>query len=320
MVIAIVVVLALVSAVVFSSLNQNEQLHIPTDPWRNTTPSIPESYVQHTAIIIVNDTDLLMQADEEGWSGNGTESDPILIYGYHIESSENCITIRNVEIFIDIQECYLKTDNPNGKGVAVSESVNVRVSLCTIISGSEGVMINSSSSCIVNNCTIFANAGINFTFGMNLLAFGNIVSNSIWGFIIIITNSSEIADNVITDNEWGIYSQNSDSNLIHWNDISNNAKGIELEEICEDWVIFGNTILNNSGIGIEFDQDVSNISLSYNRLGLNGESNAMDNGFANHWDDGITGNYWSDFYGSGVYSIPGTAESVDHFPSQLVVG
>jgi parallel beta-helix repeat protein len=47
----------------------------------------------------------------------------------------------------------------------------------------------------------------------------------------------------------------------------------------------------------------------------NGIGQATDDGSANFWDDGISeGNHWSNYNGSGVYQIDGSAGSVDNYP------
>ena len=41
----------------------------------------------------------------------------------------------------------------------------------------------------------------------------------------------------------------------------------------------------------------------------------IDEGSDNYWDDGVSiGNFWSDFSGEGIYLIPGSANSIDHYP------
>ncbi len=58
-----------------------------------------------------------------------------------------------------------------------------------------------------------------------------------------------------------------------------------------------------------------------NQLGYNGESNASDEeGTDNSWDDGVSlGNYWGDYDGTGVYTIPGSTGSVDRYPRKMTV-
>jgi len=77
-------------------------------------------------------------------------------------------------------------------------------------------------------------------------------------------------------------------------------------------------VLNNTGVGIRLGEQTGNISLVCNRLGRNEMSNAIDDGLDNKWDDGVNqGNYWSDYDSSGVYLVPGSAGSIDHYPSLL---
>jgi hypothetical protein len=56
----------------------------------------------------------------------------------------------------------------------------------------------------------------------------------------------------------------------------------------------------------------------YNQLGWNTANNAQDDGSGHMWDDGVSqGNAWSDYDEVGDYSIPGSAGSVDSYPSLL---
>ncbi|MCK4484377.1 MAG: hypothetical protein KAU89_06110, partial [Candidatus Thorarchaeota archaeon] len=42
--------------------------------------------------------------------------------------------------------------------------------------------------------------------------------------------------------------------------------------------------------------------------------NACDYGTGNHWNSTVAGNYWSDYTGTGVYHVPGSAGSIDYYP------
>lgn len=322
-VLSVVIILALVTAMFIISLNpQNEpgDITLPTITWDVTTPPIPEHYVAHEPIVITGNSDLVSQAETEEWSGDGTLENPYLISEYHINAPKNCISISDVSLFVEIQECYLETaTDPNGIGVRVTESTHVGVSLCTILSADEGVQMSLSSLCIVSNCTIIAMAGVNLTVCADIVAFGNLVMGCYFGFVLVGTNNTELCDNTMVQNEWAIFSQFSYDNYIHHNDVVFNNHGIELDEYCAGWGILLNNVLNNTGIGIELGVHVSNITVTWNRIGWNYESNARDDGSINFWDDGEQGNFWSDYDGTGDYLIPGSAGSVDHFPALLVI-
>jgi parallel beta-helix repeat protein len=116
---------------------------------------------------------------------------------------------------------------------------------------------------------------------------------------------------------------------------TNSHNGFDLEE-CDNCTLFNNTISRNAVFGCLLHDStecklVNNtvthnswigIYLHYsdhcivylNRLGYNGDGNALDEGFSNSWDNGTHGNYWTDYSGSGPYTIPGLAGSADNHP------
>lgn len=79
----------------------------------------------------------------------------------------------------------------------------------------------------------------------------------------------------------------------------------------------GNRFSDNFGIGLEIYAGSTNNSVYGNLFDRNYGGNALDNGFSNQWDDGISsGNRWSDYdqVVGGPYNIPGTASSQDRYP------
>ena len=77
--------------------------------------------------------------------------------------------------------------------------------------------------------------------------------------------------------------------------------------------------MHTNGVGItirsDWSYDSSQNEIFGNMFVNNTEGNALDDGEDNSWDDGIgSGNFWDDYGGTGVYVIPGTAGSVDHYP------
>ncbi|MHA1638168.1 MAG: right-handed parallel beta-helix repeat-containing protein, partial [Candidatus Thorarchaeota archaeon] len=120
---------------------------------------------------------------------------------------------------------------------------------------------------------------------------------------------------------------------------------IWMDDTSTDYgVIIGNEIYYSTNVGIYFTEaDYANIQnntilwsgthalnvsgnawiqagwqICYNTFGLSGTNNAFDGRAANVWDDEVdTGNWWSDYSGTGTYSIPGDG-AVDNYPMRFL--
>ena len=93
---------------------------------------------------------------------------------------------------------------------------------------------------------------------------------------------------------------------------------------CNTGVLFfsgaGNNSILNNDISYSFGYGVLiNPSAIFNLLVNNSfhhnDDWLLDNGAENAWDDNVQfGNFYDDFYSYSSYAIPGTADSVDHYP------
>ncbi len=117
----------------------------------------------------------------------------------------------------------------------------------------------------------------------------------------------------------GIELINVSNSQIIGNNCSNNNFGIFLDPSTNN-EISGNIITNNGQYGIILD--VADNNLIYNNTIIGNNINAFDNGSSNNWDNGVIGNFWSDYEGvdtnnDGIgeipYFIPGVG-SQDNFP------
>lgn len=170
-----------------------------------------------------------------------------------------------------------------------------------------------------------------------LILANNITGNSSHGIYQTSPNSRIIANN-ITQNGVGIIIDSTKNVTIMNNKIINNAKGLSLRW-DGPFYISNNDISDNSGYGVEFGSNcsysiVNNNLISRNAVGVKlieagknplGESlvglgnqfyynNLVDNDKNTDiattgktdvvsWDNGIVGNYWSDYRGQGAYII-----------------
>lgn len=121
--------------------------------------------------------------------------------------------------------------------------------------------------------------------------FGHNVDN---GITLLNSHDGDVIGNTIFDSEFcGIYAP-----------------------IASGWNISHNVIYDNGAPGIFFDPSTMDNLIYYNDIGWSGEFLVGDNGVGNSWNYSGVGNWYSDYNGTGTYSITGTAGEVDHFPSR----
>ena len=100
---------------------------------------------------------------------------------------------------------------------------------------------------------------------------------------------------------------------------SNGGTGIYFSHTLNS-TIKDSIILYNGGGGIRFYYYTQYCFVFGNEIGWNGYSGSYcyDSGLNNTWDNGVDmGNWWSDYGGSGVFLIGGSAGSIDRFPMIL---
>ncbi len=117
--------------------------------------------------------------------------------------------------------------------------------------------------------------------------------NSENGITIISSSGGEVTGNTIFDSEYF---------------------GMFLGE-ASDWVITYNVIYDNGGPGIYMDVPTMDNLLYYNDIGWSGEVLVVDEGFGNYWNYSTIGNWYSDYDGTGTYTIYGASAEVDYYPS-----
>lgn len=99
------------------------------------------------------------------------------------------------------------------------------------------------------------------------------------------------------------------------NELHGVGTGIAFAHGSTNGTIVNNRIHDNHGYGVRLYAECQGFRIYNNSFWNNEEGNALDDGFSNSWDDGISlGNRWDDYNGVGFYSISGSAESVDNFP------
>lgn len=183
-------------------------------------------------------------------------------------------------------------------------------------------MLNSND-CRVENFEIEGSSlgiyslGIYLDLSPKAVIRNNTIHGKYIGIWLFRCSFSTISKNRIFEVEHqGIYSHHSDSLVIEENYVTNCGSSAIYLASSDHSLVINNTLLDNSGYGIRMSS--SNVTIYYNSLSGNAEGNAHDNGTNNQWDDGVgMGNFWGDYVGVGVYNIPGSAGSVDRYPSGI---
>lgn len=234
-------------------------------------------------------------------------------------------------------------------GIVVGYSNNNTISRNFIShNGYRGIHIEASESSRVHDNTVSFSGerGIVLEGGGNNTIYDNIVhDNAAYGSIEVIgSTNNRIYNNIAYLNEWGISMNKGSNNLIQNNTVYSNDLGIHL-----DWTSKGNNILDNNvtncdeGIALRntaTNNKIANNAISNNNQGIyvefsynnlfhhnsliNNTNQAYDDG-TNSWDNGVEGNYWSDYeekYPNATkmdgildtpYEIPG-GDNQDNYP------
>jgi hypothetical protein len=270
-------------------------------------------------IHIENDTEFAEQAETRGWPGNGIQLNPYVIQNLSIVSPDYCIEIRSVEAAFIIKNCALRTTDSNGRALYLSDTHEAAVIGCRAEGGLSGIELFQCDRCAVQDCKVkYTGFGINASASPETLIAGNIVGNCTFGITLIGSNLTLICNNTLYHSDTGVMAQFSRGCFLNNNSVTENVNGIELQVGCVNWTVSNNNVLYNLETGLKLHGDASGNAVHDNRLGWNSGSNAWDDGVNNSWDDGLSrGNSWSDYPGTGFYTISGTANSRDHYPSVL---
>jgi parallel beta-helix repeat protein len=194
----------------------------------------------------------------------------------------------------------------NDYAITLVGTSNVTVKNTTIKAFPHGIELsNSSNNTLTGNNITTSIGGVGYAISLsnssNNIIYGDILTNNGSGGVTLSGSSgNNISRNNITNNWLGIAVLSSDSNIISGNDLTNNSQGISLD-FSSNNMIFHNNFANN-------DTQASSLS-------------PINVSSTNAWDNGLEGNYWSDYNGTdsnqdGIGDTPYTinADNTDHYP------
>jgi parallel beta-helix repeat protein len=185
-------------------------------------------------------------------------------------------------------------------GIYVSDSSNATISDNNILKNDEFgvVFIASSNSRFTGNDISLNNKyGIYlFSSANNIFSSNNISSNQEFGIWLSKSTNNLLADNIFSNDKFGIYVTNSTHNTFTKNNIYTNIQhGIRLDYSINN-TISGNDILKNWIYGILIYYSNNN-TIFHNNF-INNTKSLTSINSTNYLDNGIEGNYWSNYNGT----------------------
>ena len=272
--------------------------------------------------------------DEDGHKLQGSDTGT----GLHLQEQSN-VTIRNTTIKDWYYGVYLNTSSL----VRIVENHIAR-------SGKYGIRLKSSNNTIISGNNITHNhRGIHFHNSRNNMISGNNIMHNDYGVYMGMSGYTRVANNTIFRNrienntEIGVWLTTLTYCSISRNDVKNNSKGIVLSPYCRGVTVSGNNITDNiNGTIVSWWASASLLAggpLQNNVMSVF-ENKIYHNNFINNtlhqatvipdytdaWDDGATGNFWSDYTerypgavdsdGDGIWDTPYIigGENIDRYP------
>ena len=192
-----------------------------------------------------------------------------------------------------------------------------------------GVLLDHSENSVLRNDSVSGvNAGEDFyavyaAYSDNLTIDQNVIGpDSSSGILVTNSIGFTVSDNYVHDNNigYGINANASISGLITGNDaVGNSYDDIGLVSGCQNITVTWNTIEGPSEYGVFMDPDcVDNVIYDNNFIGNSKQASVVS---ANTWDNGVEGNYWSDYTGvdqnhDGIGSTPYVlnGNNTDNYP------
>ncbi len=251
--------------------------------------TIPHNH--NGSIEIDSNTDFALM----GFEGNGTSESPYLIENLEIENAQEMgsgIYVQGTTAHFIIRNCTIRASYICIKIRSVlTGTARIENNTCISIEGNGGGILLTANGCVVvnNTCKNFMQGiHLNEANG-NYLSANRIENSHFQGINIRYSSNNQLLYNWIGNSSQhgiAIVKSSSSSNIIHHNIVTSNSKS-DTYEI--DGVAQGTP-----------------------------HSQGYDEGGNNIWYDDITheGNNWSDYIGTGNYSIDGPAGSKDIYPSK----
>jgi parallel beta-helix repeat protein len=237
----------------------------------------------------LNDIDISNTVDDKPvyyWINEKDKTVP-LDAGYIILVNCSGITVKNLNLM------------NNAEGILLAFTENSTITQNTITDNGAGIELRSSKNNTISENYIANNEGNGIILDSddnNL--FGNIITNNgNYGVLLYFSDYNTFYGNNITANELGIHLYGSTYNNISVNAITTNMGAGLWFFGSHNNNILSNNITDNQ-ISMNFEMQCLNNKIYHNNFVNNDLQFFADVGSVNSWDNGLEGNYWSNYNGT----------------------
>jgi len=195
---------------------------------------------------------------------------------------------------------------------------NVAVTGFTVQKSDYGIVLDNSSYTLVSDNIVSDNDWGIYAKSDNNSIVRNVVTHNLDG-IHLRGSYTTVAQNIFSSNSFSIYLYMCGNNTIVSNEVLNSGWGIELVHSRYVTVI-GNIVSGSNGVGVAVAYGGNN-TIYHNNVINNADQVFICQSHNNTWDNGVEGNYWSDYNGAdpnhdgiGNTEYVIDANNTDHFP------
>lgn len=230
-------------------------------------------------------------------------------YGIHLFFSTNN-SLSNNSVYDNYIGISLSGSNRNnitesnvssneGVGIRISDSSNIIVSGNNLTENGFGVVLVGSDNCtfVNNNVSLNINDGLYvFVSHNNVFSNNSASSNAESGMRVGQSTDNFVNNNVFSNEKFGVLLQNSTANVIATNNfLANSQYGIRLDYSNSNSIL-GNTLLENV-VRTTLLFYSNNNTILHNTFN-NSARTVWSVDSTNNMDNGVEGNYWSDYNGT----------------------
>jgi len=216
-----------------------------------------------------------------------------LFHGNSISSHKYGISLTDS----DNNHIYGNTISTAELGVRMSNSHNNLIFWNNVSRSQSGIQIGNSNNNTISNNTFSSNSknGMLIESSNNNVLQNNIVQNNEdSGVRLRFSSSNTLLNNNVSNNQYGIHIANSDNCIINGNKAFNNSYGIALSTSLDNSFWYNN--IQEGQRGIHFDHSSNNTIINNNFVNNTKPLSSISS--ANYLDNGVEGNYWSNYNGT----------------------